>query len=305
MQTVLPEYEVYAIRYARMPRQRRDNFLGGDPHDGDMPMDFFVWLIRGAGRVVLVDTGFNADMARMRRRELIQCPIAALAPLGVQPEDVQHVVLTHLHYDHAGNLDLLPRARFHVQDDELDYATGRCMCFEPLRHAYAVEDVVTLVRRVYDGRVQFHDGDRTLLPGSNCCTSAATRKACKRCACIPNAAGWCWRRTPVITTRTWGRAGRFRSSTTRPRCCRATRSYMARRNPISMSCPGMTRWCWIGIPSGRIRRMWRCCIDHRGFMVGRNPAKRQWPDAWRLQAGRPLPGSLTPNARPRRTSPAR
>lgn len=161
----LPHYEVYAVRYARMPRQRRDNFLGGDPHDGDMPMDFFVWLIRDADRVVLVDTGFNADTARARKRELIHCPIQALAPLGVQAEDVQHVVLTHLHYDHAGNLDRLPRARFHVQDGEMDYATGRCMCFAPLRHAYAVEDVVTLVRRVYEDRVQFHDGDSTLAPG--------------------------------------------------------------------------------------------------------------------------------------------
>ncbi|WP_313622272.1 N-acyl homoserine lactonase family protein [Achromobacter sp.] len=164
-QSMLPEYEIHAIRYAHMPRQRRDNFLGGDPHDGDMPMDFFVWLVRGAGRIVLVDTGFNAEMAQKRRRELIQCPITALAGLGVQPADVQHVVLTHLHYDHAGNLDLLPEARFHVQDDELDYATGRCMCFEPLRHAYAVEDVVALVRRVYEDRVVFHDGDDALLPG--------------------------------------------------------------------------------------------------------------------------------------------
>ncbi|MGE8637604.1 MAG: N-acyl homoserine lactonase family protein [Achromobacter sp.] len=161
----LPQYEVYAVRYARMPRQRRDNFLGGDPHDGDMPMDFFVWLIRGADRVVLVDTGFNAETARARKRELIHCPIQALALLEVQAEDVQDVVLTHLHYDHAGNLDRLPRARFHVQDGEMDYATGRCMCFVPLRHAYAVEDVITLVRHVYEDRVQFHDGDATLAPG--------------------------------------------------------------------------------------------------------------------------------------------
>ncbi|MGH8815930.1 MAG: N-acyl homoserine lactonase family protein [Achromobacter pestifer] len=161
----LPQYEVYAVRYARMPRRRRDNFLGGDPHDGDMPMDFFVWLIRNADHVVLVDTGFNAAMARQRQRELIHCPIEALAELGVSPEDVQHVVLTHLHYDHAGNLDRLPSARFHVQDGELDYATGRCMCFAPLRHAYAVEDVVSLVRRVYEDRVSFHDGDSRLLPG--------------------------------------------------------------------------------------------------------------------------------------------
>ncbi|OWT53742.1 N-acyl homoserine lactonase family protein [Candidimonas nitroreducens] len=165
MSAALPEFELYAIRYARMPRQRRDNFLGGDPHDGDMPMDFFVWLARSAERVVLVDTGFNAAMAARRRREMLCCPVQSLAALGVAPGDVDDVILTHLHYDHAGNLDLLPRARFHVQDAELDYATGRCMCHETLRHAYAVEDVVALVRHVYADRVVFHDGDQELLPG--------------------------------------------------------------------------------------------------------------------------------------------
>jgi len=161
----LPRFEVYALRYAYMPRRRSDNFLGGDPHDGPMPMDFFVWLVRRPGRVVLVDTGFNAETARARRRDLLRCPIGFLAALGVAPADVDDVVLTHLHYDHAGNLDKLPRARLHVQDDEMQYATGRCMCHEPLRHAYAVQDVVTLVRRVYEDRVVFHDGDGELEPG--------------------------------------------------------------------------------------------------------------------------------------------
>jgi len=162
----LPQYQVHAVRYARASSRRRsDNFLGGDPHDGPMPMDFFVWLIQGDGRTILVDTGFNAEMARRRQRELIHCPVEALAMLGVQPDEVDDVIITHLHYDHAGNLDKLPRARFHIQDDEMDYATGRCMCYAPLRHAYEAEDVVTLVRRVYEDRVVFHDGDATLAPG--------------------------------------------------------------------------------------------------------------------------------------------
>ncbi len=161
----LPDYEVYALRYAHLHRERRENFLGGDPHDGPMPMDFFVWLIRSGSRIVLVDTGFNAISAQQRQREMIRCPIEALSSLGISAGDVGDVILTHLHYDHAGNLDKLPRARFHIQDAEVDYATGRCMCFEPMRHAYSVDDVLTLVRNVYEDRVVFHDGDQTIAPG--------------------------------------------------------------------------------------------------------------------------------------------
>ncbi len=158
-------YEVYALRYARMPRRRQDNFMGGDPHDAPMPMDFFVWLLRSPTRCILVDTGFNAKTALARQRELLRCPIEGLAALGVRAEDITDVIITHLHYDHAGNLDKLPNARFHIQDAEVDFATGRCMCHGPLRHAYSVDDIVELIRKVYDERVVFHDGDSEVAEG--------------------------------------------------------------------------------------------------------------------------------------------
>jgi len=162
----LPHYEIYALRYATLQqRTRRENFIAQDPHDDPMPMDYFVWLIRDGERNILVDTGFNARQAQERGRTMLRCPIGSLALLGVAPEDIQEVVLTHLHYDHAGNIDLLPNARFHVQDEELDYACGRHMCHGLFRHAYDVEDVVSLVRRVYAERVQFHQGPETLAPG--------------------------------------------------------------------------------------------------------------------------------------------
>lgn len=158
-------FEVFAVRYARMERRRRDNFMGHEPHDGPMPMDFFVWLLRSPSRTILVDTGFSAEGARQRNRVLDRCPIDALASLGTQAQDISDVILTHLHYDHAGNLGKLPTARFHVQDAEMSYATGRCMCHAAMRHAYSVEDVTELVRRVYSDRVVFHEGDTTLTPG--------------------------------------------------------------------------------------------------------------------------------------------
>jgi glyoxylase-like metal-dependent hydrolase (beta-lactamase superfamily II) len=161
----IPTYDVFALRYASMARNRSANFLHRDEHDGPMPMDFFVWLLKGADRNILVDTGFNAAAAAQRRRTLDCCPIESLRLLDVDPDTIRDVVLTHLHYDHAGNIDKLPAAVFHVQDEEMEYATGRCMCHGVMRHAYSVEDVVQLVRRVYADRVRFHRGDEVLCPG--------------------------------------------------------------------------------------------------------------------------------------------
>ena len=70
----LPDYEVYAIRYARRDARRADHFIGGDPHEGPMAMDYFVWLIRNAERTIVVDTGFTAEVAKRRKREFIRAP---------------------------------------------------------------------------------------------------------------------------------------------------------------------------------------------------------------------------------------
>ena len=160
-----PAYEVYAIKYARHERRAGENFIGGDPHDGPMPLYYFVWLIRGAGREIVVDTGFGAATAAKRGREHLRCPTEGLRLLGVDAATVRDVIITHLHYDHVGNFDLFPAATLHLQDREMQYATGRHMCHEVFSGAYEVEDVVGMVRRVYAGRVRFHDGDAELVPG--------------------------------------------------------------------------------------------------------------------------------------------
>lgn len=158
-------YGLYAIKYAEHARTARANFIGGDPHDGPMPMDYFVWLIRDAKRSILVDTGFTRDTAARRGRRFLRCPSDTLRALGVEPDAITDVVVTHLHYDHAGNFGLFPSATFHVQDLEMQFATGRHMCHAPLREAYEAEDVIAVVREVYRGRVQFHNGTSQLFPG--------------------------------------------------------------------------------------------------------------------------------------------
>ena len=158
-------YEVYAIRYATVARTAAENFLGGDPHEASMRMDYFVWVARNAERTIVIDTGFNANAARRRKREFLRSPIEGLRMLGVDASKIETVVLTHLHYDHVGNFDLFPAATFHLQDLEMSFATGRHMAQGTHSHAYEVEEVTAMVRNVYAGRVTFHDGDAAIAPG--------------------------------------------------------------------------------------------------------------------------------------------
>ena len=160
-----PEYEVHAVRYARHDRPASENFLGGDPHDVPMPLDYFVWTISGGGKTFVIDTGFTVEQARRRKRDYLRSPGDGLKSLGIDPDKIEAVIVTHMHYDHAGNLDLLPNATFHIQDREMQFCTGRCMCHHTMSHSFEVEDVVGMVRRVFDGRVTFHDGDAEIAPG--------------------------------------------------------------------------------------------------------------------------------------------
>ncbi|HZN22816.1 MAG TPA: N-acyl homoserine lactonase family protein [Burkholderiales bacterium] len=161
----LPTYEVFAIKYAERDARRTNHFLGGDPHDAPMPMDYFVWLIRNDQRTIVLDVGFTAQVAERRKRVHLRPPAAGLAKLGVNASTVREVIVSHMHYDHIGTFHDFPQARFHLQDDELAFVTGRPMCHHHMRHSYEVEDVVGVIRMLYEDRVQFHDGDDELAPG--------------------------------------------------------------------------------------------------------------------------------------------
>lgn len=159
-------YEVYALKYAERDARRPDHFIGGDPHDTPMPMDYFVWAIVGDdGEVWVVDTGFEQSDADQRKRRLVRSVGEALATIDIVAADVEQVILTHLHYDHAGGLAQFPNARFHLQDTEMSFATGRDMTHAAIAHSFTAGHIADLVHAVFDGRVAFHDGDIELAPG--------------------------------------------------------------------------------------------------------------------------------------------
>ena len=158
-------YEIYAIKYAHSERRTGDNFIGGDAHDGPMPLDYFVWAIINKKRTIILDTGFSLDTAKIRGREYLRNPGVGLGMIGIEPSKIKNVIISHMHYDHSGNEKLFPNAIYHLQDSEMAFCTGRNMCHEAINHPFSEDDVVAMVRRVFAGRVKFHDGTSELAPG--------------------------------------------------------------------------------------------------------------------------------------------
>jgi glyoxylase-like metal-dependent hydrolase (beta-lactamase superfamily II) len=130
-----------------------------------MPLDYYVWGLVSDGGVIVVDTGFDQPMAQKRGRTLLKPLSDGLRAIGINPPAVKDVLITHMHYDHCGNHDLFPAAQFHVQDREMKFATGRFMTHPAMRFPFDEDDVVAMVRRVFRGRVVFHDGDEEIAPG--------------------------------------------------------------------------------------------------------------------------------------------
>jgi len=126
-------------------------------------------------------------MATKRGREHLRCPTEGLRLLGTDPREVKDVVITHLHYDHVGNFELFPAATLHLQELEMRYATG-ATCATNASARLRGGGRSWHVRRVYAGRVRFHDGDAELFPNPRCISSAGTRWGCRWCA-SPRAAG--------------------------------------------------------------------------------------------------------------------
>ena len=158
-------YRVFAVKYARHERLSSANFIGGDSHDVPMPLDYFVWAVIGESRTFIVDTGFDQTMASKRARQITRPIDQGLKALGIDVNTVQDVIITHMHYDHAGNRDLFPQARYHIQDREMAYCTGRCMCHPALNHPFEPDDVAGMVQRIFKGKVAFHSGDSQIAPG--------------------------------------------------------------------------------------------------------------------------------------------
>ncbi|MDJ0640298.1 MAG: N-acyl homoserine lactonase family protein [Paracoccaceae bacterium] len=159
-------WEAFAIRYAdQQDRTRARAFLMDDNHNAPYPIDFYIWLLRRGDEVILVDTGFDGPEAKRRGFALRQDIGQALQPFGLTPEDITQLIVTHLHFDHAGGLHLFPNATIYLQPSEMAYATGPCMCHDALRAPFTGAHVCEAVSKLYAGKLIFTEGEAQIADG--------------------------------------------------------------------------------------------------------------------------------------------
>jgi glyoxylase-like metal-dependent hydrolase (beta-lactamase superfamily II) len=131
-----------------------------------------IWLIRGNGRNILVDSGFYHDhfFKDWHVNDFIK-PSDTLKPLGIKPEEITDVIISHMHWDHADGMDLFPNARIWTQKDELQYYAGEAWQTNDAHGGIDPDDVLTLVKLNTQGRVGLVNGDaQEILPGITCYT---------------------------------------------------------------------------------------------------------------------------------------
>jgi glyoxylase-like metal-dependent hydrolase (beta-lactamase superfamily II) len=152
--------KVWCLQYATAPNAPMSMLLAGASPDERADLPFAMCVAKSDRHVVVLDAGF-VDPAHAKAYGVTgwtDYP-ALLAEIGLRPEDVDLVTISHMHFDHAGGTSRFPKAQFVVQRRELEYAAGALPHNSAARGAFVAADVLAMVDLNWQGRVLLVDGD--------------------------------------------------------------------------------------------------------------------------------------------------
>ena len=167
-----PQYEIYAIRYATLLGYPVSELVAGAEPGRKLDLAMMIWLVRGNGRNILIDSGFYHErfFKDWQIKDFTK-PSETLKRVGLTPEDITDVIITHMHWDHADGMDLFPNARIWIQKDEFEYYAGEAWQAKDTHGGIDEDDVLTLVKLNTQGRVGLVKGDaQEIIPGVICYT---------------------------------------------------------------------------------------------------------------------------------------
>jgi glyoxylase-like metal-dependent hydrolase (beta-lactamase superfamily II) len=170
--TPTPPYRVVAVRYGERETKLSEIYYGWSYYneaDAAVRMTYYFWILQPAdGNPIVVDSGYSPALSAEKDRPFLCTPADALERLGIDGSDVEHVVVTHLHYDHIGNLDLFPNAEFVVAQSELDFWSSPVAQRPHFAHHADFDGTAFLTRAASEGRVRAVIDELEVAPGIRC-----------------------------------------------------------------------------------------------------------------------------------------
>jgi len=161
-----PEYKIYALKYAGPFTGSVAMVFFNKEWDKTISRNYYIWAVQGGGQTIVFDSGVRPALAAERKLTGYVTPDQALARIGIDAKKVEHLVISHIHFDHGGGIELFPNAKIYVQRKEYDF-----WVYDPIsrRLPYAAVGDPVANKQFGDlrgsDRLVFIDGDQKIFPG--------------------------------------------------------------------------------------------------------------------------------------------
>ncbi len=167
-------YSIWVTEFANVPNYPVSGLIYGAHNQGHTRLPYCYVVIKGHGHIAMVDVGYNHKeygevLANLYGVRDWHSPHEVLRELGLTPNDISRIFLTHAHFDHMGNIEDFPKATFYIQERELSkwvWAMSLERRFRWIMGGVDPADIMKTVGLARQGRLVSLEGDReNVLPG--------------------------------------------------------------------------------------------------------------------------------------------
>ncbi|HSR12722.1 MAG TPA: N-acyl homoserine lactonase family protein [Thermodesulfobacteriota bacterium] len=162
-------YSIYAIKYAGPFTSSGAFLMWRKEWDKTVERCYYLWCARSEKETVIVDAGIPPELAKQKNLGGYVNPAEVLSRIGVAAEEVQHLILTHIHWDHSSGVTLFPKAKIYVQEAEFNFNAK-----DPIAQRGPFSETADEKSRRFiaslegSERLVLLKGDQTVLPGIEC-----------------------------------------------------------------------------------------------------------------------------------------